>query len=217
MIQLMSKAVLAVIVIVLIVGAGGLAFMFRQGNVINAPVPSADTNSLALPNPSGENDASSTADLQAGGSSYLDPKGVFSFLYPNDYRLDHEGGGQYTRISKLGPTQRGQTEMYDGVLVVFESVDLGGKPLEQWVDESIKTSTADGTSEVIQAKSPVTVNNYKGFTYTLRGLGESKYLVLQKDSQSDFAVSIVSAVYDPSNQGFQSQVSGILNTLQILK
>lgn len=41
--------------------------------------------------------------------------------------------------------------MYDGVILVFEPVNLNGQTLEKFVDTRIQESTADGTSEITQA------------------------------------------------------------------
>lgn len=154
-------------------------------------------------------------ELRLGGSSYLDTKGVYSFLYPNDYKQDVQSNNM-VRIYKNGPSQKGQTEMYDGVIMLFESVDLGGKTLEQWVDTAIQTATSSESTLKVPKKS-VTQNGYAGFTYTLEGLGETKYLVMRKNAQSTMAVSIAMGIFDPTNAGFQNEVNAILSTVQLLK
>lgn len=158
-----------------------------------------------------------TTTLKADGTSYIDTKGVFTFFFPNDYTVDSQNNDQYTRISKRGPTQKGQTEMYDGVIVVFESLDLQGKSLSEFVDTRIQESTADGTSELTQPKKTITLHSYPGYTYEIRGLGTSTYLVVQKNTQSNNAVSITFLVADPENMGFQQEVDTILATLALQK
>jgi hypothetical protein len=157
-----------------------------------------------------------TDTLLAGGSSYLDPKGVYTFLYPNEYTLDIQDP-VHIRVYKRGVTQRPQSEMSDGALVVFESLDVTGQTLEEWVDAQIKTSTADGTSEVVEAKKATTLNGYPGFTYQLRGLGTSQYLVAQKDTQSNAAVIVTYMVSDPEGVGYQRDVDAILSSIELLK
>ncbi len=156
-------------------------------------------------------------DLKQGGSSYTDPNNVYVFLYPSDYKLDTQNDGRYTRIYKTGPTQKGQTEIYDGVLLVFETITLNGATLQEWVDNSILSATKDGTSTVTVPAKGVTISSYSGFTYSMHGLGETKYYVLQKDSRSTNAVLIATLVSDPQNVGFQKDVDKILSTLEILK
>lgn len=205
-----------VIVLAVIVGVG---FFLSKSN---QPVTTNETNTdssitTSPPEVSTSPITSETpSELGQGGSSYLDPESVYSFLYPNDYTLSPMNNGS-VRITKTGPTQRGQTELYDGVLLYFETVSLDGSTLEQWVDGAITQSTADGTSQVVKPKTAMNLNGYSGFSYSMRGLGESNNLVLQKDSNSPYAVNIIYAVYDPQNVGFQNEIDAILKTLQIQK
>lgn len=204
-------SVVAVIVIV------GLAYVFvsRQNK---APLPMAvtpaDTTSQIEPFLTTKPDVAS---LQAGGNSYKETRGVYVLLYPNDYAQDSQDGDKYVRLVKRGATQKGQTEMYDGVIVVLETVDLQGQSLTDWVDTRIKEATADGTSEVLQPKTATTLNSYPGFTYQVRSLGSSTYLVVQKDTQSRWAVSISFLVADPQNLGYQAEVDALLSTLEFLQ
>lgn len=158
-----------------------------------------------------------TADLKAGGSSYREVNGLYTFLYPNDYELFTQPGDPHTRITKKGATQKGQTELYDGVLIDFESVNLDGMTLEAFVDKRITEATANGMSEVVDAKKMTKLNNYPGFTYELRGLGTTRYLAIQKDVQSDSAVILSFLVADPENMGYQKEVDAILSTLELLQ
>lgn len=158
----------------------------------------------------------SSPELLQGGSSYSDPDAVYTVLYPNDYIIDNKDPLQ-VRVYKKGPTQKGQTEMYDGVTVNFGKVKLNGEPLGKWVDDSINEAITNGTSEVVKPKNAIIFNNYPGFTYSLRGLGVSEYTVLQKDSGSSNAIVITTLVADPTNVGFQKQVDDIISSLQILK
>lgn len=201
-----------VLIVGLIVLVSGIFYFVSTNRPEQASVPSAKQVEIAAsPTPDVVADS-----VRAGGSSYLDPKGVYSFLYPNDYTLDTQDP-VHIRIYKRGVTQRPQSEMSDGALVVFESLELEGKTLEEWVDEHIRLSTADGTSEVTVPKTAATIGTYPGFTYTLRGLGESRYIVVQKDTQSNVAVNITYAVSDPNNVGYQKEVDAILTTVQLLK
>jgi len=169
--------------------------------------------------PTGESSPTIDAsDLRMGGSSFSDPDGIYTFLYPNDYKIDPQDPEKRTRIYKTGATQKGQTEIYDGVIIVFQPVALEeNESLSDWVDESIKTMTADGTSEVIEPKKAIMLNNYPGFSYMLRGLGTAQYYVLQKDTESDYAVVITTSVSDPEDVGFQAEVDKTLSTIEILK
>lgn len=154
--------------------------------------------------------------LRAGGSSYADPKGVFSFLYPNDYTLD-KTDSQHIRIYKRGATQQGQTEIYDGVLIVVESLALRGQSLSEFVDARIKEASKDGTSELLLPKKAITLNNATGFTYQTRGFGSAIHLILQKTTDSDYGISITYSVNDPENKNYQEEVDATLSTLELFK
>lgn len=199
--------VLIVIIVAVIILAGG-SYLFLSQKISS---PSSTGTNVISPLPT-----SDISDLQQGGSSYKDSQNVYTFLYPSNYTLD-ESDKQHIRIYKKGATQKGQTEMYDGVLMVFETINLNGSTLSNWIDNNIKTTTADGTLHVIEPKKAFKVGNYSGFTYTTRGLGEATYYVLQKDSGSPYAVSVTTAVNDPEKVGFQEEVNKILATIQILK
>lgn len=184
--------------------------------VMNRPIPSVvpaqpSEPALATPTPRPEVEA-----LLRGGSSLSDPEGLYSILYPNTYVVD-TSDPLHPRIFKHGATQRGQTEMYDGVIMVFESIDLVDVTLEEWVDRRIREASGDGVSTLIKEKTPITLNTYPGFTYQMRGLGEFTSIVVQKNLQSTQALLITYMVADPENVGFQRDVDATLATLQLLQ
>lgn len=210
----MKSLLIGLLIVILIVGGGVYLFSTKRN------APSSVTTENISPNPQEDNasaDPQIVNDLKAGGSSYSDPDGVFSILYPNDYKQDSQNNGEVTRFFKQGPTQKGQTEMYDGVIVTIEKINLQGKTLSQWVDETLTKAAADGTSQIIEGKKAITMNTYPGYTYTMRGLGEFKALVMQKDTNSPVAIRITQLIADPGNLGFQKEADAMLSTLSLLK
>lgn len=167
--------------------------------------------------PGEESKPSSTTGLQ----TYQDKQGIFSVSYPAAYTQDESvnsaNNTQIVRLHKTGPTQRGQTEMYDGVIVVFEVVDLQGQTLEKWLDDRLAQATADGTLEIVKPKTAKSLNGQPGFVYTARGLGTFDTQVVQKDATGKYALQITTLVADPANQGFQAEVDSILSSLRVLK
>ena len=161
--------------------------------------------------------APDTSQLKAGGNSYSHPEGSYVFLYPNDYKIDSQNNGIHTRIYKTGATQQGQTEIYDGVIMVFESINLKGQNLENFVTSRIKDSTSGDTSRTFSHLKPVLLNNYTGFVYEEKGFGSSTHLVLQKDTTSGFATEVTFSVNDPQNQNYLNEVYAILSTVELLK
>lgn len=206
----MNKTLVLVLAIVILTGFGFFIIYGRNKTDSSALVPPPSVSqetAEATPQP---------IDLGQGGSSYLDQSGVFNLLYPNDYTLDTTDP-IHPRIYKRGETQRPQSEMSDGALMVFETITLQNITLEEWVDNRIAESTKDGTSEIVEAKTSTTQNGYPGFHYSIRGLGVSENFVLQKDANSLYAVLVTYAVSDPEQRGYQNEVEAALSTLTLLK
>ncbi len=154
--------------------------------------------------------------LPSGIQRYEDPQGAYTFTYSSTYTLDAQNEGEQVRITRLGPTQQGQTEIYDGVVMVFEAVDLGSTPLTAWVDKRIAESTNDGTVEVTKKKTKTTLGKYDGFQYTTRGLGEFTNYVIQKDTTSTKALEITVLQTDPQKIGFDLEVQEVLASIDLL-
>lgn len=195
-----------ILILLAIIGIIGFVVISKS----SIPAPLAPETQTPMP-------TINNSELKQGGSSLSDPVGVYSLLYPADYRFDSENEGTAMRIYKQGPTQRGQTEMYDGALAVFERIELGSLTMNEWVDAQISQASTDGISELVEAKKPIKLNNYSGFSYAVRGLGVSTYWVIQKDASSPYAVRISTLVSDPENVGFQKEVDMILSTLELHK
>ena len=135
----MKKTILIILLIAIV---GAIVYIYR-----NSPdsIPLNNSDDVNKSQDNVESIPTVAADgLKIGGSSYGDDNGLYSFLYPSEYTID-ESDTKHIRIYKTGPTQTGQTEMYDGVIVVFEVLELGGQSLSDWVDENITSITSDGT------------------------------------------------------------------------
>jgi hypothetical protein len=154
--------------------------------------------------------------LLAGGSSYSDPEGYYSFLYPNDYTIDTQDE-KHIRVYKRAETARTQGEITDGVVVVLEIVQTEGTTLEKWVDNNIENTLKDGSSQIVMPKKPILLNTYNGYTYSIRGFGESTDVILQKDPESKTALKITYLVNDPNGNNYQNEVDATLQTIQLLK
>lgn len=197
--------VVATVIIYLLIG--------RQPESALAPGTSPNS-SIVSPTTSPTPD---TRELEQGGNSYLDSKGIYSLLYPNDYVLDAPSNDPHVRIYKRGESQRPQSEMSDGVLIVFETINLENKSLSSWVDTQIQEAAQNQTSQVTKPKTSTSLNGYNGFTYEIGGLGSSTYIAIQKDSSSPHALLINYLVADPNQQDYQKEVERILATIKLLK
>lgn len=212
----MNRTVLLIVILALLLGGGYVLLKSRINTVKNdqtttKPSPTSIVEDI-IPDGKSMNDM-----MMAGGSSYSDPAGLFTFLYPNDYTFDTQNNGQVVRVYKKGPTQQGQTEMYDGIIVTFEKIDLKQKSLSDWLDQEIQTMNDNGVSEVTQPKKAITLNGFSGYSYAARGLGVYTFYVIQKDAHSPNAIRISRMVSDPTNVGFQEQSDQILASITMQK
>ncbi|MFA9288662.1 MAG: hypothetical protein ACEQSA_02170, partial [Weeksellaceae bacterium] len=147
----MKKTV--VIILIIIIGLG--AYFFTRNNKDQISREKTDVNVTdSTPQPLPSVDVS---DLRAGGSSFREETGAYNFLYPADYVLD-ETDKQHIRIYKTGPTQQGQTELYDGAIIVYEVITLEEKNLSDWVDNYLTTVTTDGTTKIVEPKKEISLN-----------------------------------------------------------
>lgn len=207
----MTRILTGMFLIVLLVALSGYLYYTRTKEAQEVIQNNAENT-----NPEGNQVASPAPSLSTSNNSFTDPNEIFSVLYPPDYELDTSDPA-HPRIVKRGETQRSQTELYDGALIVFESVALGNQTLSSFLDKRINDATQNGMQEVIKPKSPTMLNNYPGYSYTLRGLGETTYTVIQKDTNSDNALIISTLVADPENKGYQTEVDATLNSITLLK
>lgn len=211
-----TRGIVILVTILVLIGGGFYLFARRD----NPPSPTnqnqSDTDQLSNPKQFIEG-TPDTNTLKAGGSSYSNPQGVYVFLYPNDYTLDSQNNDVHVRISKRGATQQGQTEIYDGVIMVFEAINLQDQSLESLVDSRIKESTSDGNSTLIKPKEAILLKDYLGFTFETQGFGGATHLILQKNPDSTTALSITFSVNDPEKKNYQSEVNAILSTLELMK
>lgn len=211
----MSKLIVIIVVLIVIAGVGYVLYTRQNNaseNTLN-PQTSVPTSVIEEIVPTG----TSMNDIMAGGNSYRDPAGTFAFLYPTDYKFDTQNNDMIVRVHKQGPTQQGQTELYDGAMVTFEKIDLKGQTLNAWLDNEIKMMTENGMTEITQPKKEITLNGFPGYSYSARGLGEFQFLVIQKDTSSPNAIRISALVSDPTKAGFQEQVDQIFASISLQK
>lgn len=216
------KILMWLLIVLIVFGGLWYAWYYHtqiQSMLSPTPVPTALPTVEPTPMPT-QTPTEATQSSAVGGGTYQDPQGTYLVLYPADYTVDtptDTSGTKVLRLTKKGVTQEGATELYDGVTVVFQAVDLKGEELSSWVDDKITTVTADGTIQVTSPKKSVTVNGYSGYTYTTKGQTTTKYTVLQKDPNTSNAVVIALSVSDPQNQGYEEEADAIITSLKILK
>jgi len=198
---------IALVAVVLVV------FLFLQRRVSRAQ-PESEKGVVTSSDIDFGEDADKPAEVRAEGITYQDPEGKFQVTYPADYTFD-DSDALHPRLYKRGDEQRSQSEMSNGVLVVFEKIELNGQTLEQLVDDRLQQTSTDGVTEVVEPKEETTIGTYPGFEYELRGLGTARYLYLQPNDNTDWALGVTYTISDPETLGYEVEVNSILTTLEL--
>jgi hypothetical protein len=134
----------------------------------------------------------------------------YTFKYPKEITLKEQG--DVINLSLWGPTQKKDTELFDGISLSFSlPLNLGNKSLEDYVDSAIEESKQHG--QILVPKQSITVNGINGYTYTSEGLAVFKSIYLQSPNKT-CAVEITDATKDPTNKGFAKTVDQILSTFE---
>jgi len=120
-------------------------------------------------------------------------------------------GGQ-VNFSVWGPTQTGQTELFDGISFTvfkrtYEQVNLR-EVVEAQRQADMDVGSADEIEEFI-------LNAMTGYYYMGEGLGLFTNIFIDAGSSETFIISY--AVPDPQNQGFQQTVNTMMSTLELTK
>ena len=153
-----------------------------------------------------------TVDPMKEWQTYSSEGGCFSFKYPQE--VEYKMQGDLAHLSILGPTQKEDTEFFDGMSLTFSSLLAIDVSLKDYVDSKVDESKQFG--EIIKPNAEIIVNGIKGYTYTSQGLGIFESIYLQAEDKS-CAVEITNSTVDPTNQGYQETVDKILSTFKFGK
>ncbi len=201
-------AIVGVFVIVILLGL--VAFLVMQNNqlksdIAQAPPPPVPTLMPTLA-PTSAPIADPTAEWEIFTSS------IYKVSYPTDITVT-EVTGSVLVLSKQGTTQTPDTELFDGISLMFEPKEISDTTLEEYVNARVDEVTKEGIATVTSDPSPTTVGKYTGLTYTTEGLGVNRYTVLESENGAMFMV-ITDVTVDPENVGFSDTVDLILSTFE---
>lgn len=171
----------------------------------NPTIVSSPTSSI------GENQISPTVAVQDIVSSNWTTfsNAYVSFRYPTDMTLIEREASEVV-IQKWGPTQKTDTEFYDGISISFQPFEV---PLtaEEYAKIQIEEVTRDGVGEISDPLKPIQVGAYSGVTFSVAGLGNYRTIVLK--SPNDMIILITDSSNDPDQLGFSRVVDRILTTV----
>lgn len=166
----------------------------------------------ALPTDVASPSADTDVPVPVGWQQYQNPAFGFSLYYPADIQIA-DRGPEGIQAFKLGPTQKGQTEMYDGINVSIKTGSRTGDLMTFVQSEQTRIKTEPSTIEVGEI-SQRTIGPYTGYQFTVRTIGDGTYLYLPKGPDGYYRV--VDGTLDPSNAGFAAIVKTMISTLKSL-
>lgn len=143
---------------------------------------------------------------------FLSEKIGFKISYPAEVTLKEVEDGS-VNLSVWGPTQREQTEFYDGININIRSGQLNGRTLMQIADSEVENAKDYG--EVLIYPKAITINGREGVTLKTRGLGEFTYIYLP--SSNNKYIVITDGTNDPTNKGYAEMVGKILGSLEVIE
>lgn len=192
-----------ILIVILLVALNVFQFFNKQQTVITAPQPS--NNIQNSPTPSVQN-------VSTDWQTYSSPTLGFSLQHPKDMKIYPQQGGAVLFV-KLGPTQVENTELFDGISLIFDVGDLGTNTLQQAAQQKLTEIKNEPITETVGTMEEVIVGKYAGYKFMVKDLGERTYTYLPK-GDSEYLVIIDSSV-DPSSLGFNQTIYQMFSTLEI--
>lgn len=142
--------------------------------------------------------------------TYTSYKLGFSLQYPKHMKLEERDNVVYLTV--WGPTQRTETEFYDGISLSFSYGPLGNRSLKEYVDIHAQHSTTG--AEILIPPAIIVIIGISGYSYRVRGAGDFSEIYLPFGSDGYFR--IIDGTADPTGKGFQKTVNEILSTFRFL-
>lgn len=162
---------------------------------------------------------SPTPKASADWKTYANKNVNFTFQYPSNMTLkEGEEGNPGISLTLFGPTQKMDTEAYDGIFLGFSLPgSLSGKTLKSYVEEQFKQYENNSDITIDEGIKEITLAGLNGYTYTITGLGTHKSIYLQSNKNPDLFIVITNSSADPTNQGFAQIIEQILASFKFLQ
>jgi hypothetical protein len=138
---------------------------------------------------------------------YADPDLGIALLYEPTLTVEKDGANG-VRFWKWGPTQKGQTEMYDGIIVSFRKTDFSGS-LDSFLATRLKEFADAGT--VTESLSPRDFNGRPAWSFSSSGLGDFDLTYVPIDADTVLEISVMAP--DPTAAGFEELTKLLLSTV----
>jgi hypothetical protein len=206
-----------IIFMLFVVMGGALAFVQMQpAQLASTPIPSTmpvQSNSpVQTRTPENDTWSIDSSNLKVYENSEIG----FSVSYPQDFKIKTNSyfkQNDSVDIQKSGPTQKSDTEVYDGIGLLFVKINHEGQTLDKYISERIGLIDKEET-KILEDPKELEVNGINGLTYTTQRMGDitNRHIYLPIDSET--AILILDYTVDPGALGFSEIVNQILSTFK---
>lgn len=188
---------------IIILGLTGIVDL-SYPRVVN-PTPTLQESSLS-PEPT-----ITSQPIIEGWETFFSEEMGFSVQHPPEMNVNKMTNSVVMTIQ--GPTQKVNTEFYDGISLSFSSGSLNGMSLIELAEEEVDRFGEDPAVEEVGDIRFVTINDISGYSFDITGLGTRTYIYLLQ-TQTKF-LQIINATVDPTGQGFEGVVNTMFSTLKV--
>jgi len=185
------KRIFVIFIIVILSILAFLAIQSRNNNEVIAPT----TDQIQIPQ---------------GYKKYSD---LGFTIYHSPNMLVRKEGDGIAAFVLIGPSQKGQTEMYDGInITIFKVETYTQDNFKSFVEKEVEKIKNDGMSEITKGITPIQIGKYRGLKFTVHGFGEHEEVYLEGNDKK--YLHIATLVEDPTNQEFEEMKNKILETIE---
>lgn len=139
-----------------------------------------------------------------------------SFYYDQEMELKENSNdpNEPLRLVLIGPTQSLGTEVYDGLILIFNSGTYEGDFGDFVTEEHLKNKNEPSTNEIGEVIG-TGLGNLTGYEFTVSSLGEfTHYYFRDIDLKDNRYVKISTLVADPEELGYDEILEKILTSIE---
>ncbi len=190
-----------IIILIAVLGIGGY-FVYSNSRTKTA---SSVNQTNPTPKPTESVSFADTTNWKRYTSSNLG----FSIKYPAEVTLEEKDN--LVLVSFWGPTQKANTEFYDGINLSFTSGSLKDKTLKEFADSGVEQTKLNG-GVIVKPLLPFVLNGISGYAYQGGSQGRFTRIYLTSGRNQYFMIS--DGTVDPTEKGFQKITDQILSTFK---
>lgn len=134
-----------------------------------------------------------------------------SFSYPAQMDLRNRPAEPGIYLVLEGPTQKPNTEFYDGISISFASRSYDTPDLLTHIEREI--DELESVAQITQDLTPTVFAGKQSYTYTSISVGTISHIIVPREDKTYLEISYI--VVDPTSQGYQQILDKILSSVEL--